>query len=282
MAAWEAQAVQQLALAVAAFAAPATRPEEDVELLLGAAASGGASLLGALPFRPAPAAVQAVVAAVQVLARRRRQWRAERTAFLGSLSAERTSRQVGPRALLACLLGRVARRRPTLESHQPFSLLGRAGAVGLPGRMLRERFANVSGLLGHVLFGLSSPPVACQGTAAVSRVGVPRVPAWQWRALRGSPSLKLDRSACDTAAATPPVLFCSLALPSMCQVAVGAELAQLLRVELPAHSVHAASRQPGRLSGIPNMLRWVGCAFGSPAACPGRQPGATAQLTDPP
>ncbi|KAL4459188.1 hypothetical protein ABPG75_014053 [Micractinium tetrahymenae] len=130
MAAWEVQAVQQLALAVAAFAAPATRPEEDVELLLGAAAGGGGSLLSALPFRPAPAAVQAVVASVQALARRRRQWRAERTALLGALSSARTAQQV----------------------------------------------------------------------------------------------------------------------------AVGAELARLLRVELPADSVHVASRQPGRFSGIPNML----------------------------
>ncbi len=96
MAAWEAQAVHQLALAVANFAAPATRPEEDVELLLGAAAAGGTSLLAALPCRPAPAAVQAVVASVQALALRRRQWRAERTAFLGGLSTERTAQQVRP------------------------------------------------------------------------------------------------------------------------------------------------------------------------------------------
>jgi hypothetical protein len=45
MAAWEAQAVQQLALALAAFATPHTTPQEDVELLLGEAAGGGASLL---------------------------------------------------------------------------------------------------------------------------------------------------------------------------------------------------------------------------------------------
>lgn len=51
----------------------------------------------------------------------------------------------------------------------------------------------------------------------------------------------------------------TFAVSSVCQVAVGAELAQLLRVELPVHSVHVASRQPGRLAGIPNMLRWVLC-----------------------
>lgn len=96
MAAWEAQAVHQLAVAVATFAAPATQPEEDVELLLGAAAGGGASLLSALPFRPAPSAVQAVVASVQALALKRRQWRAERTAFIGGLSAARTAQQVRP------------------------------------------------------------------------------------------------------------------------------------------------------------------------------------------
>lgn len=37
--------MHQLALALAAFAAPHTTPEEDVELLLGQAAGGGASLL---------------------------------------------------------------------------------------------------------------------------------------------------------------------------------------------------------------------------------------------
>ncbi len=37
--------MQQLALALAAFAAPHTTPQEDVELLLGEAASGGPSLL---------------------------------------------------------------------------------------------------------------------------------------------------------------------------------------------------------------------------------------------
>ena len=47
MAAWEAQAVHQLALALAAFAAPHTTPQEDVELLLGQAAGGGPSLLQA-------------------------------------------------------------------------------------------------------------------------------------------------------------------------------------------------------------------------------------------
>lgn len=45
MSAWEAQAVQQLALALTAFAEPHTTPQEDVELLLGEAASGGPSLL---------------------------------------------------------------------------------------------------------------------------------------------------------------------------------------------------------------------------------------------
>jgi hypothetical protein len=50
--------------------------------------------LQALPFRPVPAAVQAVVASVQALALRRRQWRTDRTAFLGRLSTARTSQQV--------------------------------------------------------------------------------------------------------------------------------------------------------------------------------------------
>ena len=60
MAAWEAQAVAELALVVAAFAAPATQPEQDTELLLGAGAGagGGGSLLAALPWRPSPAALQ--------------------------------------------------------------------------------------------------------------------------------------------------------------------------------------------------------------------------------
>ncbi|EFN53525.1 hypothetical protein CHLNCDRAFT_136617, partial [Chlorella variabilis] len=61
MAAWEEQAVHRLALAAAAFAAPHSRPEEDVALLLGAAAGGGAagSLIQALGFRPSPTALQA-------------------------------------------------------------------------------------------------------------------------------------------------------------------------------------------------------------------------------
>lgn len=45
MAAWEALAVQQLALGLAAFDTPHTIPQEDVELLLGQAASGDLSLL---------------------------------------------------------------------------------------------------------------------------------------------------------------------------------------------------------------------------------------------
>ena len=106
MAAWEAQAVHQLALAALAFAAPHTRPEEDVELLLGAAAGrgGGGSLLQALPFRPSTSAVQQVVASVQALATRRRQWRAERTAFLGRVSCGRTQQEVAVGAELARLL----------------------------------------------------------------------------------------------------------------------------------------------------------------------------------
>lgn len=51
-------------------------------------------VLQALPFRPATAAVQAVVASVQALALRRHQWRIDRTAFLGRLSTARTSQQV--------------------------------------------------------------------------------------------------------------------------------------------------------------------------------------------
>lgn len=38
-------------------------------------------------------------------------------------------------------------------------------------------------------------------------------------------------------------------------VAVGSELAQLLRVELPARDAHVAARQPGRLSDLPTCLR---------------------------
>ena len=53
-----------------------------------------ASGLQALPFRPAPEAVQAVVASMQALALRRRQWRIGRTALLGRLSAARTTQQV--------------------------------------------------------------------------------------------------------------------------------------------------------------------------------------------
>lgn len=96
MAAWEARAVAQLALAAVAFGAPHSTPQEDVELLLGAAAGGGggASLLQVLPFRPSPAALQQVVAAVQALTMRRRQWRAERTAALGVISTARTAQQV--------------------------------------------------------------------------------------------------------------------------------------------------------------------------------------------
>ena len=96
VAAWEAGAVAQLALAAAAFAAPQSTPQEDVELLLGAATGGGGggSLLAALPFRPSQAALQQVVASVQALTMRRRQWRAERTAALGVLSTARTAQQV--------------------------------------------------------------------------------------------------------------------------------------------------------------------------------------------
>ena len=106
MAAWEAQAVHQLALAAAAFAAPHTTPQEDVELLLGAAAGGGggASLLQTLRFSPAPGALQQVVASVQALTAARRQWRVQRTATLGGISVERAGRGVVLGAELAQLL----------------------------------------------------------------------------------------------------------------------------------------------------------------------------------
>lgn len=64
MAAWEAQAVQQLALGLAAFATPHTTPQEDVELLLGQAASGGLSLLQVWDSRDAPIALPAVCLAL--------------------------------------------------------------------------------------------------------------------------------------------------------------------------------------------------------------------------
>lgn len=46
----------------------------------------------ALPFRPSPASLQAVVASIQAITTRRRLWRRDRTAALGALSAARTAR----------------------------------------------------------------------------------------------------------------------------------------------------------------------------------------------
>lgn len=42
-------------------------------------------------------------------------------------------------------------------------------------------------------------------------------------------------------------------LPAL-QVALGSELAQLLRVELPARDVHLVARRPGCLADVPNQL----------------------------
>ena len=123
LAAWEAQAVHELALAAAAFAAPHTQPAEDCELLLRSAATG--SLLSSLQFRPSPAAVQAVVASVGALAQRRRQWRTERTAFLGALSTARAARPLSlAGAELAALL------RVELPGQQPHLIARQRGRHG--------------------------------------------------------------------------------------------------------------------------------------------------------
>jgi E1A-binding protein p400 len=88
--------VGRLALALAAFAAPATAPEEDVALLLGGGGGGAGSLVAALgrAAPPSAAALAAVAAAVAALAQRRLAWRAARTAALGAVSTSRAARHV--------------------------------------------------------------------------------------------------------------------------------------------------------------------------------------------
>lgn len=89
--AWAAGEMLRLAEPETTFQQPATTTQEDLAFLLGGRKGEKpvGSLLEALGFRPRQPAVVALSASVQNLAANRRQWRTDRTATLGLLSALR-------------------------------------------------------------------------------------------------------------------------------------------------------------------------------------------------
>jgi hypothetical protein len=161
---WEAEEARRLAAPPADFACPATAPAEDLEALFGARPPSLLAALGrAAP--PGPAALGAVAASVRALAARRRGWRRERTAALGTLSARRAARAPPPFGADFAAAARVERpaAHARLVAAAPRRHLDASAALRALVKLPEERAAEMDPLLREFVFVIPrarAPPPA--------------------------------------------------------------------------------------------------------------------------